>query len=59
MRHRLSVVFLNFTAFWLVLTVVAFALGHWAAAAISLVITAIGGAGLVYRWRNPLRHARQ
>jgi hypothetical protein len=55
MRHRTSVVFLTFTAFWLVLTVVAFALGHWAAGGISLVITAVGAAGLGYRWQNPLR----
>ena len=55
MAHRVSAVLLTFTVFWLVLAVVAFAVGHWAAGAISLVITAVGGAGLTYRWRNPLR----
>jgi len=52
--RRVSVVILNFTGFWLILTVVAFALGHWVAGVISALITVAGGAGLTYRWRNPL-----
>jgi hypothetical protein len=54
MRHRASGVFLNFTLFWLTLTVVVFAIGHWAAGAICLGITVAGAVGLRYRWRNPL-----
>lgn len=53
--HRLSLYFLMLTGFWLILTVVAFALGHWQAGVISALITVAAGAGLRYRWRNPLR----
>ena len=54
MRGRVSVVTTNFTAFWLVLAIVAFVLHHWAAGAICLALTAAGGAGLAYRWPHPL-----
>ena len=53
--HRLSLYFLLFTGFWLILTVVALALGHWGAGVISALMTVAGGAGLKYRWRSPLR----
>jgi membrane protease YdiL (CAAX protease family) len=53
--RRVSSYFLMFTGFWLIVTVVAFALGHWGAGAISALFTVAGGAGLRYRWRSPLR----
>jgi membrane protease YdiL (CAAX protease family) len=52
--RRISVVFVNFTLFWLTLTVVAFALGHWEAGVVCVVVTLGGGAGLAYRWRKPV-----
>jgi hypothetical protein len=51
--RRVSVVVLNFTGFWLVLAIIAFAMGHWAAAVISLALAAVGGGYIGYRWRNP------
>jgi hypothetical protein len=54
MGGRVSGFFLTFTAFWLVLAIVAFARSHWVAGAISLVIMVVGAALLRYRWRNPL-----
>jgi DsbC/DsbD-like thiol-disulfide interchange protein len=57
--RRVSVVILNFTAFWLVVTVVAFVLGHWVAGAISFVMMILGFAGLRYYWRNPPHRGRR
>ena len=51
--RRVSGVVVNFTGFWLVLAIIAFALGHWTAGAISLVLAAVGGAVMGYWWRNP------
>jgi hypothetical protein len=42
--HRLSLYFLVFTCFWLTLTIVALAFGHWGAGVISALMT-------VRRWQ--------
>jgi hypothetical protein len=57
--RRVSIVILNFTGFWLVLAIIAFAVGHWTAGLISLVLAAVGGAFIGYRWRNPTPSARR
>jgi hypothetical protein len=57
--RRVSIVILNFTGFWLVLAIIAFAVGHWTAGAISLVLAAVGGVVIGYRWRNPTPSARR
>ena len=54
MRHRRFPVGITcFTLTWLVLTIVAFALGHWVAGGICLALTVAQGALVRYRWHHP------
>ena len=53
MRRRFPVGISCFTLTWLVLTIIAFTLGHWVAGGICLALTVAQGALLRYRWHHP------